>query len=86
MRGCDFRPNEEATVMKTAVISSLCLLLGLSACGKTPDDPARYRKPELPGSSLSRPLLQSSPHEQADDAPQRGLQAAPRREAVTRWM
>jgi hypothetical protein len=86
MLACEFLPNEEAALMKTAVISSLCLLLGLSACGKTPDDPARYRKPELPGSSLSRPLLQSAPHEHADDASQRMVPSSPRREAVTRWM
>jgi hypothetical protein len=72
--------------MKTAVIS-MCLLLGLSACSKTPDDPGRYRKPELPGSTWSRPLLQSLPNDRAEEtqAP-RAVPSSPRREPVTRWM
>lgn len=73
--------------MKTAVIP-VCLLMSLSACGKTPDDPGRYRKPELPGSASSRPLLQSSPHGQAEEAAAlpRALPSAPARRPVTRWM
>jgi hypothetical protein len=70
--------------MKTAVIL-MGLLLTVPACNKTPDDPGRYRKPEVPRSTWSGPLLQSLPHEQADEAP-RSVPSAPRREPVTRWM
>jgi hypothetical protein len=72
--------------MKTAVIS-ICLLAGLAACGKTPDDPGRYRKPETPGSLSSRPLLKALPQEQHEEASvPRVAPSSPSREPVTRWM
>jgi len=73
--------------MKTIVIS-ICLLMGVSACGKTPDDPGRYRKPELPGSTSSRSsLLQSLPPEAVEDASTpRAVPSSPARRPVTRWM
>lgn len=74
--------------MKTTVIL-ICLLMGVSACGKTPDDPGRYRKPELPGSASSRSsLLQSLPQEAAGEegSTPRAVPSSPARRPVTRWM
>jgi hypothetical protein len=72
--------------MKTNVIS-MCLLLALAACGKSPEDPDRSGKPVLPGNSLSLPLSTYSPHEATDETHGRGSAPSPSKpEPVTRWM